>query len=52
MNIGVFLSRMQPLHIGHLGIIDKVLAENDKLLILIGSANKKGTVRNPIRDRT
>ena len=50
--IGVFLSRMQPLHMGHLGMIDKALSENDKLLILIGSANKEGTIRNPIRNST
>lgn len=46
--IGVFLSRMQPLHIGHLGMIDKALSENDKVIVLIGSSNKEGTIRNPI----
>lgn len=51
MNIGVFLSRMQPLHIAHLGMIDKALSENDKVIVLIGSANKEGTIRNPIRNR-
>lgn len=45
---GVFLSRMQPLHIGHLGMIDKALSENDKVLIIIGSSNKSFTIRNPI----
>lgn len=48
MKIGVFLSRMQPLHIGHLGMINKALSENDKVIILIGSKNKEGTIRNPI----
>lgn len=47
-SIGVFLSRMQPLHVGHLGMIDKALSENDKVIILIGSSNKNGTTRNPI----
>lgn len=47
--IGVFLSRMQPLHLGHLGIIEKALEENDKVIILIGSKNKEGTIRNPIK---
>lgn len=47
-SIGVFLSRMQPLHIGHLGMIDKALSENDKVIILIGSSNKIGTIRNPV----
>lgn len=46
--LGIFLSRMQPLHIGHLGMIDKALSENDKVLILIGSANKRQEKRNPI----
>lgn len=46
--IGVFLSRMQPLHIGHLGMIDKALSENDRVIILIGSTNKEKTIRNPI----
>lgn len=46
--IGVFLSRMQPLHIGHIGMIKKALSENDKVIILIGSSNKEGTIRNPI----
>jgi len=46
-NIGVFLSRMQPLHIGHLGIIEKAISENDKVVVLIGSKNKNGTLRNP-----
>lgn len=48
MKVGVFLSRMQPLHIGHLGMIDKALSENDKVIILIGSSNKRGSVRNPL----
>ena len=47
-NIGVFLSRMQPLHNGHIGIMQKALEENDKLIILIGSSNKKQTIRNPL----
>lgn len=46
--IGVFLSRMQPLHLGHLGMIDKALSENDRVIIIIGSSNKSFTIRNPI----
>ena len=48
MKTGVFLSRMQPLHKGHLGIIELALKENEKVIILIGSKNKKGTLRNPL----
>lgn len=47
--VGVFLSRMQPLHIGHIGMINKALSENDKVLILIGSSNKLGNLRNPFK---
>lgn len=47
--VGVFLSRMQPLHLGHLGIIAKALEENDKVIVLIGSKNKEGTIRNPLK---
>lgn len=47
-NLGVFLTRSQPLHIGHLGIIEKALEENEKVIILIGSKNKSGTLRNPL----
>ena len=46
--VGVFLSRMQPLHIGHLGIIEKILQENESVIIIIGSKNKKDTIRNPL----
>lgn len=46
--LGVFLSRIQPLHIGHLGIIEKAVNENEKVVILIGSKNKKETIRNPL----
>ena len=44
----MFLSRMQPLHIGHIGMIKKALSENDKVIVLLGSSNKVGTIRNPI----
>ena len=44
---GVFLGRMQPIHVGHIEIIKKMLAENDYALVLIGSANKSNQIRNP-----
>ena len=46
--VGIFLSRMQPIHNAHLWLIENALKENDKVLIMIGSANKKGTDRNPL----
>jgi cytidyltransferase-like protein len=47
MKVGVILERFQPIHNGHLELIKKALDENEKVLILIGSADKIG-VRNPI----
>lgn len=44
---GLFLARLQPLHIGHLYVIEKALEECDALIILVGSSNKNGTLRNP-----
>ena len=47
MKLGVILSRCQPLHKGHIDMINKALKENDKVLFIIGSANKYSTIRNP-----
>ena len=44
---GLFLARLQPMHMGHLYVIEKALEECDALIILLGSSNKKGTLRNP-----
>ena len=46
--VGVFLSRMQPIHNAHLWMIQNVLKDNDEALVMIGSANKFGTERNPL----
>ena len=47
IKFGLFLARLQPVHKAHLYVIDKALSECDALLILVGSANKWGSVRNP-----
>ena len=46
-NIGVVLARLQPIHNGHIALIEKASKENDEVLVLIGSADKLN-VRNPI----
>lgn len=50
--VGVILFRAQPFHNGHLFMVRKALQdcmENDcDLYIFVGSADKKGTARNPI----
>ena len=45
--VGVFLARLQPIHNGHLALIQKMIEENDECLILIGSSDKINA-RNPI----
>ena len=38
--VGVILARFQPIHNGHLALIEKACKENDHVLILIGSSDK------------
>lgn len=45
--VGVFLARMQPVHNAHLYMINKAIEENDEVLVILGSKNKQGTLRNP-----
>ena len=45
--IGVILARLQPIHYGHLALIEKSLQENDKTYVFVGSADKFNT-RNPL----
>ena len=45
--IGVFLARFQPLHNAHLYVIETALKECDKVVIMLGSSNKGGMLRNP-----
>lgn len=47
MKTGVILARFQPIHNGHLQLIHKAVAENDQVLVIIGSIDKLNT-RNPI----
>ncbi|GMK41911.1 hypothetical protein PCCS19_49700 [Paenibacillus sp. CCS19] len=45
---GFILGRFQPLHIGHERMIETALDVCDKVLVLVGSAQLRGTVRNPL----
>lgn len=44
---GVFLARMQPLHVAHIFLAEEALKECDTVHICLGSANKKDMIRNP-----
>lgn len=46
-NWGALITRVQPLHNGHVWAIKNALSHCDNLLLIIGSANKEHTERNP-----
>lgn len=43
----VFIGRFQPVHNGHLKVIHQALSQSDRLIILVGSANRARDIRNP-----
>ena len=45
--VGVILARFQPIHNGHLELIQKATEENDEVIIFLGSIDKLDK-RNPI----
>ena len=45
--IGVILARLQPVHNGHLALIEKSINENEETYVFVGSANKFNK-RNPL----
>ena len=47
-NLGLYLGRFQPLHIGHTSVIDQMLQECEHIVIAIGSAQELLTERNPL----
>lgn len=47
MKYGVFVGRFQPFHIGHAHVVEQALQKVDKLIIVIGSADRARNTRNP-----
>ncbi|MBQ6293504.1 MAG: adenylyltransferase/cytidyltransferase family protein [Lachnospiraceae bacterium] len=45
--LGLVLGRFQGLHIGHEAVIRKALSVCDKVIVMIGSADKAGTAHDP-----
>jgi bifunctional NMN adenylyltransferase/nudix hydrolase len=43
----VFIGRFQPVHPGHIEVIQKALEGNSRLLILVGSSNSFRSIKNP-----
>lgn len=48
--VGVVIGRFQPIHSGHVQIIQTALKENDRILLIIGSAKQAATYKNPWSD--
>ena len=45
--LGLVLGRFQGLHIGHEAVIRKALSVCDRVIVMVGSADKHGTVHDP-----
>jgi nicotinamide-nucleotide adenylyltransferase len=48
MKTSLFVGRFQPFHLGHLDIVKKILKENDRVILAIGSAEKNYVPENPL----
>lgn len=46
-DLAVYIGRFQPFHKGHLTVVENALKNAERLLILIGSANRATDTRNP-----
>ena len=44
----LFIGRFQPLHNGHLHVIQRILQESEEIIIAVGSAQESYTLRNPL----
>jgi nicotinamide-nucleotide adenylyltransferase len=51
MTTALFITRAQPFHLGHLRVIRDILKKNDRIVIAIGSAQAKNTLKNPFTAR-
>jgi bifunctional NMN adenylyltransferase/nudix hydrolase len=43
----VFIGRFEPFHHGHFGVVTRALELAKQVIVLVGSANKPRTIRNP-----
>ena len=46
-HLGLVLGRFQGLHLGHEAVIRKALSVCDRVIVMIGSADKSGTMHDP-----
>lgn len=48
MQSALFIGRFQPFHKGHLDVVKKILKDNERIIIVIGSAEKNFMQRDPL----
>ncbi|MCD6491759.1 MAG: nicotinamide-nucleotide adenylyltransferase [Candidatus Njordarchaeia archaeon] len=48
MTRGLFIGRFQPLHKGHTWAINRILEQEDEIILCIGSAQENYTLENPL----
>lgn len=48
MKSALYIGRFQPFHRGHLAVIKQILKDNDRVIIVIGSAEKNYISNNPL----
>jgi nicotinamide-nucleotide adenylyltransferase len=49
--VALFIGRFQPFHKGHLAALKYISARSARVLVVIGSAQEKGTAQNPFSAR-
>lgn len=47
MKVRIVIGRFQPLHHGHVNLINAACSDTDKTIIIVGSSDKYGTKSNP-----
>lgn len=50
--LGMIIGRFNHLHQGHTSMIDQALKQCEQVLVMIGSAQESGTIRNPFSVQT
>ena len=45
--LGVFIGRFQPFHLGHRAVVAEALKEVGRVLLLVGSSYEPRSIRNP-----
>lgn len=47
MNVGIFIGRFQPVHHGHTSVFSYLQDHFDRIIVLVGSANRRRSIKNP-----